>query len=286
MPTEVTKMLKKILGVVLIVLGAGLAFAFFTSTADETQAAHFNKAVYVQDALTHAENEGKVIIVPGKPVLFKKATDPELRIALETPLLVRTVEIYKLVPLTEKDKQLVKYKNRLDKMWWEKVDALADKDTYRYRSTSFAGALQVGEFLVQGKYLLHLPRTDYHGFTQADAANLSLKLQNDNGRQYLSQTLFTNDDNAWQGRNSLRFSYEYTDLNKMDTYTLVGKQKGRELLYEDGDFNGTIMEGIKTKDEVLQAAAKSRKLGNIVGYVVTALLLVGGGYLTFFSKNE
>ena len=46
------------------------------------------------------------------------------------------------------------------------------------------------------------------------------------------------------------------------------------------------MEGIKTKDEVLQAAAKSRKLGNIVGYVVTALLLVGGGYLTFFSKNE
>ena len=65
-------MLKKILGVVLIVLGAGLAFAFFTSTADETQDAHFNKAVYVQDALIHAENEGKVIIVPGKPALLKK----------------------------------------------------------------------------------------------------------------------------------------------------------------------------------------------------------------------
>ena len=278
-------MLKKIIGVVLMVLGFFLAFAFFTSTDDEKQTAYFNKAVYVQDARVHAENEGKIVIISGKPVLLKKATDPELHVTLATPLLVRTVEIYKLVPVTEKDKQLIKYKNRQDKMWWEKVSATADKSTYHYRSTSFAGSLQVGEFLVQGKYLLNLPRTDYNGFTQADAANLGLKLQTDNDRLYLSQTLFTNTDNAWQGRNSLRFCYEYADLNKMGNYTLVGKQKGRELLYEDGDFSGMIFEGIKTRDEVLQGAEKERKVGNIIGYVVTALLLVSGSYLTFFTTK-
>ena len=90
-------MLKKIIGIVLVVIGAGLGFLLFRDDGDKVKASMMKDAVYVENGKVLPANEGKVVIVPGKPVMLERAVDKDLNLAFNTPFIKRHLQIYKNV---------------------------------------------------------------------------------------------------------------------------------------------------------------------------------------------
>jgi hypothetical protein len=91
-------MLKKIIGIVLVVIGAGLGFLLFRDDGDKVKASMMKDAVYAENGKVLPANEGKVVIVPGgKPVMLERAVDKDLNLAFNTPFIKRHLQIYKNV---------------------------------------------------------------------------------------------------------------------------------------------------------------------------------------------
>ena len=90
-------MLKKIIGIVLVVIGAGLGFLLFRDDGNKVKASMMKDAVYVENGKVLPANEGKVVIVPGKPVMLERAVDKDMNLAFNTPFIKRHLQIYKNV---------------------------------------------------------------------------------------------------------------------------------------------------------------------------------------------
>jgi hypothetical protein len=273
-------MIKKIIGVVLILVGAGLGYTLFTSTESEERAASYDTAVYLQDAKLVPANEGKIVIITGKPELIENAVDTDLGITFKSPFVHRIAEVYKSVPITKKEKEAsAKNRDKANVMKWEVVNSAADKDADQYGTADFTGQVTVGDFTVSGVFMRNLSRTEFTGFSNALAAQLGLQLQTDKDKLYLTQAQVTNEEDARRYQGKMRFNYTYIPVQEMKTYTFVGTQKGKELVFDKDGFRGEMYEGVLTKEEVMKKNESDSKMGNSIGYVCCALMIIGGGYI-------
>lgn len=59
-------MLKKIIGIVLVVIGAGLGFLLFRDDGNKVKASMMKDAVYAENGKVLPANEGKVAIFPNR----------------------------------------------------------------------------------------------------------------------------------------------------------------------------------------------------------------------------
>ena len=273
-------MFRKIGGIILLVIGVGLGFLFFTTDEFDKQEAGYRDAVYLTDHKILPQNEGKIVAFTGTPVVKKPAADPQYAIKFASPFAYRRVQVYNEIPLPDSEK--VKGSSRTTKMKWEMVPAAEGADLDRFSSAYLLGETQIGDFLVRGMFLRQLPRENYKGFPDGFAYKMKLKLQTDaDGRLYLTQAQVSNDSDSYRARGSKRFCYETAAMDQAKEVTVIGIQKGKELLYQNDDFYGQLYVGKLSKEQLIKESKSDRNIGSVTAVVCCGLLIVGGGYLAF-----
>ncbi len=87
--------------------------------------------------------------------------------------------------------------------------------------------------------------------------------------------------------NDHRISYTYMKIKDEDNKTVVGIQKGNELLGEgtvDGmEFTGSHVDLIASKEDFLKSNDNFSMISSVLGYLVSAGLAIGGIFM--FKKS-
>ena len=269
-------MLKKIIGVILAVIGIVLGYSMFTSTEDETRAAWLKEAVYLSKPEVLPANEGKVVVISGRPVLLEKAADPDLGIRFTSPFVRRYVEIYKDTANSSSGKH---------EMHWTSIGSIATGKQAPFTEKKFYGSMKIGDFLVKDEFLEKFNLIEVTGLTTQMGNKFRLQAQSSFGRSYLTQSLVTNSDNNYAYNNRKRIRYAFVDMSEMEDQTLVGIQKGNEIMYKGDHFTGEIYAGSLTKEQIQRKRESNAKVGSIFGYLCCAGLIAAGVYL-IQKKNE
>ena len=267
-------MLKKIIGIILVIIGAGLGFLLFMNNDDKTRESMMKDAVYVENGKLLKTNEGRIVIVTGKPVMLEGAVDTDLNLSFNTPFIYRTLQIYKNVgSVSEK------------KMKWTSTNFVKRGNTKITDGKSFYGIIKLGDYIIGGTILSNIgTSSSFTNFSESAARRLGFKIQNVAGNQYLSEALVgggINDRGNFLYEGRIRIHYDYIDMNKVGEKTFVGIQKGNRLISKDEDeiIYGEVFDGILTRDRVLEKSSRNASQANIFGYICCALMIAGGAYL-------
>ena len=252
-------MMKRMIGVALAVIGLVLGYFLLTSTESESQAEALKNAVYLDTAQIFPENEGKVVILKGAPVMVEKARDPKFGLIFDSPYVCRYGEEYK-----DRGKD-----GKVDMRWV----------TNHSLDAKLFGKVCVGDFILENAFLIKLPSKLYERFDTGRLKEKNLYMTQNQGYSYIYAIAKRNFFEGYAA-GSRRYRYTYVPMDTVKELTVVGIQKGNTLAFSREGFRGETYLKPMTKKEVLGQSASDTKFGSIFGYVCCAALIAGGVYLT------
>ena len=262
-------MAKKIVGIVLIVCGLFSAFLGLKAMSQAPEAAEkLEAAVYVADAKVYPENEGKVVIVPGK-------IDAEPLVDTETGLELPTI--------------------KASKQSWYAVGAKSADVGYDWSwmvdgvTQTLTAECSVGEFKLYEGMLNGLPvSVDYSDFEAGDLKEAGLM---DYYAYVVTDGVYISDDKGGHTRykdeyeGAVRYKYRIMPVDGELEYTFVGVQKNGAIARDDSLGMIASTEGIISFDEIL-AKSESNNTVAYIFYFVMAALFVGGGVAYMVIKKK
>ncbi len=275
---------KKIIGIVLIVIGLFCVFGAFSVNSGAPETAEvISNAVYVSDGKVLPENEGKVVIVPGT-LDAAPFVDKETGIALSSAVAFRHVEKLYIEEDTEDE----------TKYWAWKTDMSA----FGGNKKIVAPNVTLGGFAVTEELLQTLSanqkRTEY---SEKELNQMGWGTFTDDGKTYLYQgdwmpqdedsldsvnTLF--DKNAYRDYvGTYRISYD--EMDDGPEYTAVALQKDGQLVRVPDVTLQALQSGHLTQAEVLENAESSARGGMIIA-IVGAVLCLGAGAFLIVKKEK
>ena len=264
-------MAKKIIGIVLIVIGLFTAFLGFKAMGQAPEAEDkLKNAVYVADAKVYPENEGKIVIVPGK---------------IEAKL-----------PLVDKETGLELPTIKATRQKWKAVSIKADGIGYDWswtgdgmNETIFAEAT-VGEFkLNEGMLNGFSVSVEYDDFSSSQLKKAGLM---DYYGYVVTDGVYIDDNNGGYTRykneyeDAVRYKYKIMPIDGELEYTFVGIQKNGALVRDDSLGMIASSEGILDLDGVLAKNDSNEKGGYIFAFATAALLVVGGVVCIVYKKKD
>ena len=263
-------MAKKIIGIVLIIIGLFTAFLGFKAMSQAPEAVEkLASAVYVADAKVYPENEGKVVIVPGK-IDAEPLVDTET--GLELPTIKASKQSWYAVGVKSAD---VGYD------WSWMVDGVTQ---------TLTAECSVGEFKLYEGMLNGLPvSVDYSDFEAGDLKEAGLM---DYYAYVVTDGVYISDDKGGHTRykdeyeGAVRYKYRIMPVNGELEYTFVGVQKNGAIARDDSLGMIASTEGILSFDDVLTKNESNNKAGNIFAFVVAALFIGGGIVCIVVKKKE
>ncbi len=263
-------MAKKIIGIVLIVIGIFTAFLGVKAMNDAPEAAEkLESAVYVSDAKVYPENEGKIVIVPGKIEAELPLVD--VKTGLKLPTIKATKQSWYAVGVKSVD-------TGYDWSW------VADGSTQ-----TLTAECTVGEFKLYEGMLNGLPvSVDYSDFEKSDLREAGLM---DYYAYVVTDGVYISDDKGGHTRyadeyeGAVRYKYSIMPMDGEIEYTFVGIQKNCALARDDSLGLIASTEGILSFEEVLAQYESNKKAGNIFAFV-TAALFIGGGIVCIVVKKK
>ena len=264
-------MAKKIIGIVLIVIGVFTAFLGVKAMKQAPEAAQkLKEAVYVADAKIYPENEGKIVIVPGKIDAELPLIDAET--GLELPTIKASKQSWYAAGVKSVD---VGYD-------WSWVNDGAIQ-------TLTAGCT-VGEFKLYEGMLNGLPvSVDYSDFEASDLKEAGLM---DYYAYVVTDGVYISDDKGGYTRykdeyeGAVRYKYRIMPMDGELEYTFVGVQKNGAIARDDSLGMIASTEGILSFDDVLAKNESNNKAGNIFAFVAAALFICGGIVCIVVKKKE
>ena len=264
-------MAKKIIGIVLIVIGVFTAFLGFKAMSQAPEAAEkLEAAVYVADAQVYPENEGKVVIVPGKLNVISNAIDKET--GLELPTIKATRQKWSAVGVKA---------DGVGYDWSWSIDGI---------SQTISGEVTVGEFKLYEGMLNGLPvSVDYSDFEASDLKKAGLM---DYYAYVVTDGVYISDDKGGHTRykdeyeGAVRYKYRIMPVDGELEYTFVGVQKNGALVRDDSLGLIASTEGILSFDDVLAKNESNSAAGNIFAFVAAALFIGGGVVCIVLKKKE
>ena len=275
---------KKIIGIVLIVIGLFCVFGAFSVNSGAPETADvIRNAVYVSDGRVLPENEGKVVIVPG---ILDAApfVDRETGIALSGAVAWRHVEKLYIEEDTEEGTAY----------WSWKTDMSAFGGDRKLAAPN----VTLGEFAVAEELLQTLSanqkRTEY---SEKELNQMGWSTFTDEGKTYLYQSdWMPRDEDGLDSANTLLDKNAYRDYvgtyrvayDEMDAgseYTVVALQKDGQLLKVPDVTLRAIHSGHLTQDAILENEASSAK-GGMITAIVGAVLCFGAGVFLVVRKEK
>ena len=264
-------MAKKIIGIVLVIIGLFTAFLGVKAMKQAPEAAEkLKEAVYVADAKIYPENEGKIVIVPGKIEAELPLVDAET--GLKLPTIKATKQSWYAAGVKSVD---VGY----DWSWVN--DGVIQ---------TLTAECTVGEFKLYEGMLNGLPvSVDYSDFEKSDLKEAGLM---DYYAYVVTDGVYISDDKGGYSRfldeyeGAVRYKYRIMPMDGELEYTFVGIQKNGALARDDSLGLIASTEGILSFEEVLAQNESNNKAGNIFALVAAALFIVGGIACFVVRKKE
>ena len=276
----------KIGKIILIVLGVALLALGVKGLMDiPGQQAMLNAAVYLDEPVVLPENEGKLVIIHGKPEMTAPAYDEELGLTLNTIKAYRYAEEYKL---KSSEKLLYKYG------WVSKG------------SKGIVGRASLGEFALDEKTLNGFAAdSEYEDFDMAEISAKGYEVSrgkttegawNDRwwvivGGTYYYDS-FEYSDNldiphvtremdkaiADEREGAKAYAYKVYTGNGDQEMTIAGVQQGKNLVADD-TLGPIVKTGVLSKEQVL-----SSNKGSIIGGAAVFMLI--GTVLVFLGIRK
>ena len=276
--------MKKIIGIVLIVIGLFCVFGAFSVNSGAPETAEvISNAVYVSDGKVLPENEGKVVIVPGA-LDAAPFVDKETGIALSSAVAFRHVEKLYIEEDTEEETEYWAWKT--------------DMGAFGGDKKIVAPNVTLGEFAVAEELLQALTankrRTEY---SEKELNQMGWSTFTDDGKTYLYQgDWMPRDEDALDSVNTLLDKNAYRDYvgtyrvayDEMDgdrEYTVVALQKDGQLVCVPDVTLRAIHSGHLTQDAILENEASSAKGGMIIA-IVGAVVCLGAGAFLIVKKEK
>ena len=270
------KIILIVLGIILIALGGK------TLMDIPAQKAVLENAVYLDEPVVLPENEGKLVIIHGKPKMTAPACDEELGITLNTIKAYRYDEEYKQ---TSREKGVFKYG------WVSRGQK------------GIAGEASVGEFALDEKTINGLAAdSEYEDFDMAEISAKGYVVGRGktkegawtdrwwvivDGTYYYDSFEYSNDlsiphitremdrDIAQEREGAKAYAYKvYTGLLS-EAVTVAGVQQGT-FLVADETLGAVVRNGVFSKEEVLSSNTNSLMGGSIVFILLGVVLGILG----------
>lgn len=265
-------MAKKIIGIVLIVIGIFTAFLGVKAMNDAPEAAEkLESAVYVSDAKVYPENEGKIVIVPGKIEAELPLVD--VKTGLNLPTIKATKQSWYAVGVKSVD-------TGYDWSW------VVDGATQNLTADCSVGEFKLYEGMLNGLTVSQ----DYDDFGKSNLKEAGLM---DYYAYVVTDGVYISDDKGGHTRykdeyeGAVRYKYRIMPMDGEMEYTFVGIQKNGALVRDDSLGMIASTEGILNHEEVLAKNESNSTAGHIFAFV-TAALFIGGGivYIVVKKKEE
>lgn len=258
--------------IILLALGvilAALSVAGLASIPGKQEAV--GSAVYLEEPVLLAENEGKRVILHGRVEMTGPAHDPELGLTLQTPKAYRYNEQY------------------------QRTAVEGDEETYEWVSRGTAtitGAAKVGQFQLSNELLIMLPATKVYDdfdpeeasrwFVWSAAGGTETYVIEPEHLYYDKHTYATNGLANREGYQQARerdgaraWRYRVFDPETAGEMTLSGVQQNGFLVRDDA-FSA-IYEGVKSREEFLSTGVIQTAAGSgvflLIGLVMIFLAL-------------
>ena len=265
--------------IILIVLGAVLIALGGKGLMDiPAQKAVLENAVYLDEPVVLAENEGKLVIIHGKPEMTAPAYDEELGITLNTIKAYRYDEEYKQ---TSREKGVFKYG------WVSRGQK------------GIAGEASVGEFALDEKTINGLAAdSEYEDFDMAEVSAKGYVVGRGktkegawtdrwwvivDGTYYYDSFEYSNDlsvphitremdrDIAQEREGAKAYAYKvYTGMSSEEV-TVAGIQQGTSLA-ADETLGVVLRNGVFSKEEVLSSNTNSL-IGGAIVFILLGVVL-------------
>lgn len=272
---NIGKIILLVLGVALIALGIK-NFADLPGQSDVLEA-----AVYLDEAVILPENEGKMVIIHGKPEMTAPAYDEELGLTLDTIKAYRYAEEYKL---TSSEKLEYQYG------WVAKGQK------------SIVGKASLGEFALDEKTLIGLPAdSEYEDFNMEEISAKGYEVSKGKttegawtdrwwvivgGTYYYDAFEYSgnldiphltremNKEIAEEREGAKAYAYKvYTGTDA--GVTVAGIQQGSSLVAHE-KLGAIVKEGVQTKDQLFSSNKNGVIGGAVVFMLIGAVLVVLG----------
>ncbi|MBP3452972.1 MAG: hypothetical protein J6M20_04575 [Clostridia bacterium] len=272
---NIGKIILLVLGIALIALGIK-NFADLPGQSDVLEA-----AVYLDEAVILPENEGKMVIIHGKPEMTGPAYDEELGLSLDTIKAYRYAEEYKL---TSSEKMEYKYG------WVAKGQK------------SIVGKASLGEFALDEKTLIGLSAgSEYEDFNMEEISAKGYEVSKGKttegawtdrwwvivgGTYYYDAFEYSgnldiphltremNKEIADEREGAKAYAYKvYTGTDA--GVTVAGIQQGNTLVAHE-KLGAIVKDGVQTKDQLLSSNKNGVIGGAVVFMVIGAVLVVLG----------
>ena len=273
----------KIGKIILIVLGVALLALGVKGLMDiPGQQAMLNAAVYLDEPVVLPENEGKLVIIHGKPEMVAPVYDEELGLTLNTIKAYRYDEEYKL---KSSEKLLYKYG------WVSKG------------SKGIVGKASLGEFALDEKTLNGFAAdSEYEDFDMAEISAKGYEVSrgkttegawNDRwwvivgGKYYYDAFEYSGDLDiphvtremdkaiADEREGAKAYAYKVYTGNGDQEMTIAGVQQGKNLVADD-TLGPIVKTGVLSKEQVLSANKGGIIGGAAVFMLIGAVLVVLG----------
>ena len=263
-------MAKKIIGIVLIIIGIFTAFLGVKAMNQAPEAVEkLESAVYVADAKVYPENEGKIVIVPGK-------------IEAELPLVdVKTGLKLPTIKATKQSWYAVGVKSGGTGYDWSWV---VDGATQTLTADCSVGEFKLYEGMLNGLIVSQ----DYDDFEKSNLKEAGLM---DYYAYVVTDGVYISDDKGGNTRykdeyeGAVRYKYKIMPMDGELEYTFVGIQKNGALVRDDSLGLIASTEGILNHEEVLAKNESNSTAGHIFAFV-TAALFIGGGIVYIVVKKK
>ena len=272
---NIGKIILLVLGIALIALGLK-NFADLPGQSDMLEA-----AVYLDEPVVLPENEGKMVIIHGKPEMTAPAYDEELGLTLDAIKAYRYAEEYKL---TSSEKLAYQYG------WVAKGQK------------SIVGKASLGEFALDEKTLIALPAdSEYEDFNMEEISAKGYEVSKGKttegawtdrwwvivgGTYYYDAFEYSgnldiphltremNKEIAEEREGAKAYAYKvYTGEDA--EMTVAGIQQGSTLVAHE-KLGAIVKEGVQTKDQLLSSNKNGVIGGAVVFMLIGAVLVVLG----------
>ena len=266
----------KIGKIVLLLLGLVIfALAGKALIGIDDIAAALEEAVVLESPVVLEENEGKLVVLYGVPVMTASVYDEELRLTLETIKALRYNESYECTGTEE------------GKTTWEWVS--------KGMKTLF-GKAKLGEFSLDETVLKGLPtESEYTQFDPQEAQLYSLDRATlgqptvyvlEKGSYYYDEKTLSRSDNGLSGASlyaatadregTVAYHYRHFNAERYDAMTIVGRQRGDTLIESGVDGLLHVHTGIKTKDDLVKSSKTTLAMGSGFGMACGVVLMLLG----------
>lgn len=269
--------------IIFVIIAIILAIVGFSSTNTSKQTDAISKAVYVEDGKVLPENEGKIVIVPGKLEAVTPLVDEITGVELPGVIAKRTVERYEKVQNSDENN------GTYYTLEWKNTILGKDNEFNDVVSSSLIAEAKIGEFTIDNNALHHVAvGKPFNDFDYQAVHQRGYTVHPTTSVTYISKMEFIpagneklNSSVQYNGRKVYYMDYEnmprisyVTQRDESGEYTFIGKQQNGKIMYDKDLGMQAAFDGLQNPDQLAERVESGGMIGAVVAWVLAVFFVL------------